>query len=367
METTHQAIRNINDVLPAIAGRQDFVIARKDGYTVIDYVYALSDSFDCHIRRECRGIKFDADGDILARPFHKFFNIGEREDTQPHLLDFTSPHTVMEKLDGSMIHPAIVNGDVVFMTRMGRTEHAVKAERHLTPEVRDVCEALLRAGATPIFEWTAPDNRIVLRYDDSRLTLLAVRQNVGGEYWGASAIASLGLPTVETHDNTHTTAAGFLAYTRAMLGYEGFVVRFKNGLWVKAKADDYVMKHKAKDSILQEKNILRLVLDGGLDDVLPLLDDADAHAARAYRDAVDGGISKVSRDLAVFITGCDHLSQKDFATGPVQSLPSLLRPLAFAVRRGDSAFSAVRARIAANTNSQTQVDECRQLHGARWS
>lgn len=68
------------------------------------------------------------------------------------MLDFTQPHVVMEKLDGSMIHPAIVSSDeVVFMTRMGHTDVARKAERHLTPELSDICRGILMGGATPIF------------------------------------------------------------------------------------------------------------------------------------------------------------------------------------------------------------------------
>ena len=71
-------------MLPHIQGRSDFVVAVRDGYTVIDYVYALPDSFDNPYRLECGGIKFAPDGSVLARPFHKFFNIGEKPDTQPN-------------------------------------------------------------------------------------------------------------------------------------------------------------------------------------------------------------------------------------------------------------------------------------------
>ncbi len=91
---TYPTIHHIDDVLPHIAGRSEFVVAERDGYTAIDYNFALADTFDDPMRLECRGIKFDADGKILARPFQKFFNIGEREDTQPHLLDFSQPHAV---------------------------------------------------------------------------------------------------------------------------------------------------------------------------------------------------------------------------------------------------------------------------------
>jgi RNA ligase len=360
---THFRINHIDDVLPHIEGRTDFIVAHKDGYSVIDYVYALPDSFDHPARLECRGIKFDSTGNILARPLHKFMNVGQTPDTQPDRIDFRQPHTITEKLDGSMIHPAIVNGEVVFMTRMGRTDVAVKAERHL-PEVADFCRGLLLGGATPIFEWTAPDNRIVVRYEESRLTLLAVRNNVDGEYWPRETMEGTGIPLVPA---LSATPDDFLAYARAIQDAEGFVVRFDNGLWVKVKGDDYVLKHKAKDGITQEKNILALVLNGGLDDVLPLLDEPDANAAREYAASVEAGIAHTANWLWEKVANTESLSQKEFALTVAPKLDPLFRSAAFMVRSGNSAHEVIRARIAANTNSSTQVEECRPMHGARWS
>lgn len=368
---SHPAITHISDVLSAIEGRTDFIVADKGDYKVIDYVYALSDSFDDPGRAECRGLKFYADGRIAARPLHKFKNIGEAPETQAHVLNFSQPHVVMEKLDGSMIHAAFIEGEVVFMTRMGRTDVAAAAERHLTPDVAAGCRALLGSGYTPIFEWTAPDNRIVVRYDDSRLTLLAIRDTVSGEYCTrktcAAYAAAMGVPLVTVFDNDHATGADFAAYARAVTGFEGFVVRFESGLWVKAKGDDYVLKHKAKDSILQEKNVLALVLSGGLDDVLPLLDEPDAEAARSYRDAVEVGVARTAGDLRRFVADNDNVAQKEFATEKVSSLPKALRSLAFTIRRGADADEAVRTLLMANTNGQARVDEYRELHGARWA
>lgn len=370
---THFPIAHISDVLPHIEGRKDFVVADKGDYTVIDYVFAAEDTFAHPARVECRGIKFAPDGSVLARPLHKFRNVGETPELQPHVLDFSAPHVVMDKLDGSMIHPAIVCGEVVFMTRMGRTDVARKAERHLTPRLAYMCRLLLEAAhpATPIFEWTAPDNRIVVRYEESSLTLLAIRRHEDGFYYPRAVAADwatdLGVPLVTHHDPRHTKAEDFLAYARAIQGAEGFVVRFDNGLWVKAKGDDYVLKHKAKDSILQEKNILALVLNGGLDDVLPLLEAADADAARAYAAAIEAGIAQTADELDRRVAANSNLPQKEFALNFASELPALLQAPAYQVRRGLPARDVIRARIAANTNSQSQVDAHRALHGAVWS
>jgi RNA ligase len=368
---THYPITHINDVLPFVQDRKDFVIADKCDYTVIDYVYALPDSFDHPARVECRGIKFAPDGSVLARPLHKFRNIGECDATQPHVLDFSAPHVVMDKLDGSMIHPAIVGGEVVFMTRMGRTDVARMAERHLTSKMAAGIRGADALGLTPIFEWTAPDNRIVVRYEESALTLLAVRMKVTGRYADKELLsayaADMGVPLVKHHDPRHTDAADFLAYARAIQGAEGFVVRFDSGLWVKAKGDDYVLKHRAKDSILQEKNILALVLNGGLDDVLPLLDEADAKAAREYAESVEAGLGKTALELERRVAANSNLPQREFALEFASELPALLQSAAYQIRRGANARDVIRARIAANTNSQSQVDANRALHGARWA
>lgn len=367
---THFLITHINDVLPHVEGRKDFVIADKGDYTVIDYVFAGEDTFNHPARVECRGIKFAPSGEVLARPLHKFMNIGQTPDTQPDKIDFSQPHVIMDKLDGSMIHPAIVNGEVVFMTRMGRTDVALKAERHLTKRLATSARGMLEDGVTPIFEWTAPDNRIVVRYEESALTLLALRDNRTGYYWSADwlpkAAKDMGINAVTHHNPSHTNAADFLAYARAIQGAEGFVVRFDSGLWVKAKGDDYVLKHKAKDSILQEKNILALVLNGGLDDVLPLLDEADQIEVAEYAVRVEIGITKTAEELERLVADNRSLPQKDFALQVVGKQPGSMGGMLFQTRRGANPRDVIRARIAANTNSQSQVDANRALHGATW-
>ena len=111
-------IKDLNQILPKIQGKDEFVVIDKDDYIVIDYVFQGPFTFDSPEALECRGIKFNKDGSILARPFQKFFNHGERG----HELDSTRPHTVLEKLDGSMIHSAMLNDQIVLMTRKGITD-----------------------------------------------------------------------------------------------------------------------------------------------------------------------------------------------------------------------------------------------------
>ena len=68
-------IRHLDDVYDHFVGRPEFAIMDKGDYTVIDYVYADTDTFANEILLEGRGLKFDRDGNLIGRPFQKFFNL----------------------------------------------------------------------------------------------------------------------------------------------------------------------------------------------------------------------------------------------------------------------------------------------------
>lgn len=196
-------IRNIADVLPAIEGRDEFVVADKGSYTVINYNVMMSDTFPdvvfyrhgelrdednyAKIRRECRGIIFDSvTGDIIRRPFHKFFNVNERDETQGHVIDLSRPHAILEKLDGSMISPFIVNGEMIWGTKMVSQDFHEMVEQFVKLSDIDYeafCWDVINSGHTPIFEWTHPQKRIVIDYGkEPTLTLTAIRNIVTGQY-----------------------------------------------------------------------------------------------------------------------------------------------------------------------------------------
>lgn len=358
-------IEHINDVLAHVEGRSDFVVAHGDGYSVIDYTYAGQDTFDHPARVECRGLKFGSDGRLIARPFEKFFNIGERPHTSVDTLDFTQAHTIMEKLDGSMIHPAIVDNRLVLMTRMGRTDVARLAERHINRDLAHYCAWYLEQGRTPIFEFTAPDNRIVVNYPASALTLLAIRDNLTGAYADHATIITaaevLGVPCVPVHSMHTVNGQEFWALARAVRGFEGFVVRFADGLTVKAKGDEYVLKHRAKESVLREKNVLALVLRGAIDDVLPLLDQSDRIRVENYRDTVMDSAQATARYVKALVTAGQCMDQRTFAMEHLRDSSKAERALAFQVRGGADPNEAVRDFLLKQCGSQSNVDSVRSI------
>jgi RNA ligase len=307
MHYTFPEIRTIDDVLPHIDGRSEFIVAEREFGTVINYVVAMADTFDMtgvddltgRIRRECRGIIFDTKGKIMSRPFHKFFNVNEREETQMRLLDMSMPHVIMEKMDGSMIRPVLVNGIVRLATKMGVTDIAVEAEKLLSPDQYDWLEEVMESEITPIFEYISPTNKIVIDYAEARLVLLGARNNVSGNYFMPFTNR---FEIVPQYGSVKGDLSEYIARAREQQGREGDIIRFVNGHMIKIKNDWYVRIHKTKDLIRTDRNIADIIVNEQLDDVLPLLDATDLQIVRTYEKRFDAALENVLGRLEGLVT-----------------------------------------------------------------
>ena len=300
-------IYNISQVLSAIAGHPEFVVAHKDpGIIVVNYVMMGKDTFppiavtpdtddlDATIRRECRGLIFDAsNGDLIARRLHKFFNLGERYETMD--VDLSKPHMILEKLDGSMITPFLVPGtsDIRWATKMGITPVSVQAECFVAerPQYEEFASLCLARDRTPIFEWCSNKQRIVVDQPEDRLVLLAVRENESGKYIPRDVLQgwswSYSIPLVARWSGG-VSIDKLVVRVRAIDDAEGIVIQFDDGHMVKVKSDWYVSMHRAKTKIECESDMVKMVLDNTIDDVLPLLnDDNKARMMKFHTTVID--------------------------------------------------------------------------------
>ena len=356
-------IYNISDVLPSIKGRDEFVVAEKEGYTVINYNVMMADTFpDVYsdagvagcvfqsgvcipkwynkaavIRRECRGIIFDSKtGEILRRPFHKFFNVNERDETQDHVINLSREHHILEKLDGSMIAPFIVNDKMIWGTKMGATDVAKPVEEFVknNPQYVEFAKEMITYGLTPIFEWCSRKQRIVLDYKEDKLILTALRFIRSGDYYLNSVMkyhaGRYNIPVVTAYE-PETHMKKFIETVRDMEDVEGFVVRFADGHMLKLKCDWYVQIHKAKEKILQDRNIVELILDEKLDDVKAHLPSEDrdhlTHFEIQFNIAVSDAVFYLANDLSWIRE--NNIDRKTFALEYAKRHDPYMRALIF--------------------------------------
>lgn len=193
---------------------------------------------DC--TRACRGLIVDANtSHIVSRPFPKFFNLGELTDADIPAEKFD----VLEKMDGSL--------GILYPDSHRDSGYAIATRGSFTSDQAQHATAVLNAqyndfhprdGHTYLFEILYPSNRIVVDYhgmDD--LVLLDVIDNVTGQS-AEHAMYDWPGPAVKTYGGVDSLAD---LLTRPQLdNFEGYVVRFKGGMRVKVKMDEYVRLHR---------------------------------------------------------------------------------------------------------------------------
>lgn len=357
-------ITKLSDVEPHLT--EGIKIKDRGDYVSVDYTFAGPGTFSNPIATECRGLKFDRSGNLIARPFQKFFNIGERE--QPTEIDWSRDHLIYEKLDGSMVHGCILNGLPVLMTRGGVSPQAMMAQGRADEGVMLLSREAAEDGKTAIFEFTSPDNRIVVPYDSDSLTLLAIRENRTGEYiFDLHEVAdNYGVQIAATHGAV-SDIDSFIAAARGLLNAEGYVIAFANGHRLKIKGEDYAFRHKALATIASEKNVLRLILDDDLDDVIGLLPTPIADRAASLQRDVSSTIHQLAKDVHLFHADHADKDRKDYAMEVKRSLDPRLSAAAFGVLDGRDPVETLRDLLRKSTGSVAKIEAMRDLFGVKWS
>jgi RNA ligase len=372
-------IKTIDDVLPHISGREEFLVMEKEGYTVIKYAVAFEDTFQWDsndpvgsaIRRECRGITFDTEGNLICRKYHKFFNVGEKEETQLNKINLYEPHIVLEKLDGSCVIPQPSLDGFVLTTKSGVTDISQQAEEFISdkPHYAKFIHSMFDGKLTPIFEWVSRKNRIVVDYENDNLILTAIRNTEMGNYLPYFNMLDLAehwnIPVVQAVDGLAVQNIElFVKQIREWEDSEGVVLRFNTGHMVKIKADQYVLRHKTKDAINQEKNVISIILNDDVDDLIPLLTPEDATRIQEFQHAFWLAFEDVAGEIYDLYRQIDKgQSQKDFALFAVSSVLPHYQPFMFKLRKGFPIKDLLIEQIRKSLSSQTKIDAARWMWG----
>jgi T4 RnlA family RNA ligase len=249
---------------------------------------------------EARGIAFL--GEKAFPAFHKFFNWKENPYTEFYIED-DEVLIAQEKIDGSLIHPLVVDDYLLVKSKTSfLSEHAKAGKKLLDGDDRkkSLVFDLYKDGFVPLFELIGPENQVVVRYNRDDLVLLAVRNIYNGEY----------LPLKEVEKIAKEYKVEFAKWTempfyrlRNILenekGIEGFVA-FVNKNFVKFKTKWYLNLHSFISEI-REDIIFNAFLDDKLDDILINIDGEKKKIVEEIAEKVKHVVNeKVKRALELF-------------------------------------------------------------------
>jgi RNA ligase len=320
---------------------------------------------------------FDSNnGYLLSRPYHKFFNVGEQIETQSDLVASAlqdRSFKFLEKLDGSMVRPVLIDNKLRFATKMGFTDVAAQVDSYLDSMgyigkiIRGFCYDCINCDMTPIFEWCSRNQRIVVDYPEDMLVLTAVRDNVEGAYIEpATVIDYYNASSQDTSVIRHVTSLfpAEVAFSEVQTALndndtsEGIVVRFDNGHMLKMKTDWYCQLHRSKDIASRTHDVVQCILTDVIDDLKSNLVGHDRERVDNLERRINDHVMELVSGVNGFIADNRQIygaSKKDFAlrlqnhTGFSSDFNSVL----FGVWDGKSAVDMVRRYVANRTNTMS--------------
>lgn len=195
------------------------------------------------VTEQCRGLVTDNKGNIVARPFRKFWNLEEHDINELPIESFE----VTEKMDGSFIIGFFYNDEFIVASRGSFTSsQAVDACKILFDEMKIIPEDTFLNGYTYLFEYIAPHNRIVVNYGDVRkLVPLGIIHTESGKeypYFKMKAFYCVtNFDVVKIYDGVDDFK---ILKSQIDDNAEGFVIKFKSGLRVKIKGEEYIRLHR---------------------------------------------------------------------------------------------------------------------------
>lgn len=218
------------------------------------------------VTTQCRGLIVDASGNVVARPFRKFFNFGQAE---APALDPTAPAVVTDKLDGSL--GILYHGDRIATRGSFDSDQA----QHATALFRSRYAGFVPPdGWTLCFEIVYPENRIVLDYGarDDLILLGAVEIATGRTVEPFAAVLS-DWPGPRAELFAYDSLAEALS-AAPRPNAEGLVVHLLDtDERVKLKQEDYVLLHRIITG-LSERAIWQHLMDGkAVVDLLAVIPD----------------------------------------------------------------------------------------------
>lgn len=292
-------------------------------YRIFNYRLASYTEFLKPSALECRGSMFlvGRDGsyvDLVCRPQQKFFNLNENPMTMG--LDTSNLQSCMVKEDGSLMSTYIHTSGELRLKSKGSTgsEQCNDAMKWLKTQPALLSDLRLLASRdyTVNLEWTAPWNRIVVGYQEPRLTGLSIIDNETGQMHLGDFVEDNELYDLSAHWVEQFEFDGTLEDAIANLtGAEGVVAITATGVPFKLKCPWYLSLHRNKDSVSNSKALIELVLMEKSDDLKVLFVD-DAHVLgkiNAYEESISNVYNRTVRMVEFFHETWKHLDRKHYA------------------------------------------------------
>lgn len=279
------------------------------------YNYGQKATFDNiwdDVTCKCRGLVVnECTGEIVARPFQKFFNLGTawRPETMDENLPPQLPE-ITEKLDGSLgILYRIGDMEAIATRGSFASDQAAWASAWYTRVLgqQHGRKAIWPEGWTPLFEIVYPDNRIVVKYEWEGLSLLTLVNIETGEEMQRHDVEA-----IAQHNDCRVVRRVFSSMKECradnISNQEGYVLTWHKPkappLKIKVKFVDYIRLHRLLTSI-SPKEIWRMLKDS--ESFADLYDNTPSHYQEwvtAWKNSLEATYGRIEQKAQAIWQSC---------------------------------------------------------------
>jgi RNA ligase len=257
-------------------------------------------------------------GAVVARPFDRFFNWGERGlTTSARLIEVTT------KLDGSLGIGYYNDGWKIATRGSFDGEQATWATEHLRK--RHGTFEDFPQKYTPLFEIIYPNNRIVINYDTlEELVLLAVRHKESGAYLPFTELEIVAsqygfmLPQIcQINTNDCLNMAKTIDANQ-----EGWVLLFSDGSRFKIKGDRYKEVHRLVSNATF-KRVLESVANDTYDEMIANIPDEFLAQIKQWHNEIEEKVKQITQCVELVFESAPRATRKEFAQWVIYHHPEL--------------------------------------------
>ena len=281
---------------------------------------------------EMRGLTFvfNEDGSLFNRYvlLEKFFNLNQVPDSLYSVVKNYKIKFVNNKEDGSIASfVKLPNGKVIGKSKMGFDNDQADGINRVyktNKEIKSLVDWALDNNIVPVFEYVAPNNRIVLRYPSEELILLRLRDNVTGKHIDIrDHLDKVGSIRVSPFEDEIKDLDQLIELTATQVDKEGSIVTCEDehgrDFFFKIKTPWYMSLHGLlTDDLYREHIIIGYILDDKIDDILGQIpeDEKEAHIRinkiiDIVKKSISDKVSEIEKDYRQYVSM--NISKKDYA------------------------------------------------------
>jgi len=276
---------------------------------------------------ELRGLTFVNDKRFLA--IHKFFELNQAPGWMEEDLINKKVIKVQEKIDGTFLHPVLIDGEIYFKSKLSFDSIQAKRANEIIKQNKNLKEYILKKfkeNKIALFEYISPKTQVVMDYGVEKLILIQVRDLNTGEYdlEFEKEAEKFNIECAPVCEPKHLKY--FLEEKEVCVSKEGWILIFEDKKFVKVKTKEYLKRHEILGD-LRENVIIQKILNNEYSNLEKILNKKSEkyEFVNSVKKSFDNKFNNLKRDIKKALKLTKKELKKNFSNHPYYEIIAICK------------------------------------------